>query len=67
MVLGVRLFRRVIQCHKGTNHLDKYRWDVDYTPDWFNYCIVDTEVNYNPNENNPAPFHAESNDPEFVF
>lgn len=67
MVLGVRLFRRVIQCHKGTNHLDKYRWDVDHTPDWFNYCIVDTEVNYNPNENNPAPFHAESNDPEFVF
>lgn len=52
MVLGVRLFRRVIQCHKGTNHLDKYRWDVDYTPDWFNYCVVDTEVNYNPNENN---------------
>ena len=67
MVLVVRLFSGAIQCHKGTNHLDKYRWDVDHTPGWFNYCIVDTEVNYNPNENNPAPFHAESNDPEFVF
>lgn len=62
-----RLGKGIIRSYKGTNHIDKFQWNVDHTPDWFNYCIVDTEVNYNPNENNPAPSHAEGNDAEFVF
>lgn len=62
-----RLGKGIIRSYEGTNHVDKYQWNVDHTPEWMNYCIVDTETNYNPNPNNPAPSHDEGNDVPFVF
>ncbi|MBR8759966.1 RagB/SusD family nutrient uptake outer membrane protein [Porphyromonas levii] len=62
-----RFGKGIIRSYKNTNHHDGYRWNMNTTPDWMNFCIVDTETNYNPNKNNPAPSHVNENDPEFTF
>lgn len=51
-----RLQKGVIRSYAGSNHVEKYRYNVDHTPDWMNLCIVQTETNYNFScTNNPEP------------
>lgn len=62
-----RFGKGIIRSYKNSNHNEGYRWNMNTTPDWMNFCIVDTETNYNPNKNNPAPSHKNVDDPEFTF
>lgn len=51
-----RLQKGIIRNYDGTNHTEKYRWNTTSTPEWMNYCIVQTETNYNfACTNNPEP------------
>lgn len=69
--------RGVVRSYAGTNHPATYRWNYNggYTtnsgnvhPDWMDYCIVQTETNYNTAcTNNPAPVKPTTDSPEFVW
>ena len=51
-----RLQKGIIRSYANTNHTEKYRWNTTSTPEWMNYCIVQTETNYNfACTNNPEP------------
>lgn len=51
-----RLQKGIIRNYANTNHTEKYRWNIDHTPEWMNTCIVQTETNYNfACTNNPEP------------
>ena len=63
-----RLEKGVIRSYSGTNHPASYRWNVDHTPDWMTFCIVQTETNYNAAcEQNPIPVKPTEDSPEFVW
>ena len=60
-----RLQKGIIRNYAGTNHVDGYRWNMEQTPDWMNWCIVQTESNYNFElVNNPTPIAPVGNSPE---
>ena len=42
-----RLQKGIIRSYPGTNHVDGYQWNQETTPAWMNFCIVQTETNYN--------------------
>ena len=59
-----RLDKSVIRCYAGTNHPEVYQWNSDVYgvnagnkyPNWMDFCIVQTETNYNTAcTNNPTP------------
>lgn len=51
-----RLNKGIIRSYAGTNHPESYAWNIEKTPDWMNFCIVQTETNYNGAcTNNPTP------------
>lgn len=63
-----RLNKSVIRSYSGTNHKDGYQWNTNGPADWMNYCIVQTETNYNPScVSNPAPIAPEGNSTPYVF
>ena len=61
-----RLQKGIIRNYTGTNHVDGYRWNMEQTPDWMNWCIVNTESQYNfeLGGNNPTPIAPTGNSPE---
>lgn len=51
-----RLQKGVIRNYPNTNHVPNYRFVERNTPNWMNFCIVQTETNYNYDcTNNPDP------------
>ncbi len=63
-----RLEKGIIRSYPNSNHIDGYRWNVDHTPGWMNFCIVQTESNYNKAlVNNPTPTAPEGNSPEYTW
>lgn len=63
-----RLQKGIIRSYAGSNHADLYRWNSDTTPQWMNFCIVQTETNYNFDcTNNPDPIAPVGNSPEYSF
>lgn len=63
-----RLGKGIIRSYAGTNHLDGYQWNVDTTPQWMTFCIVQTETNNNSAcVNNPTPIAPTGNSPEFQW
>jgi len=63
-----RLNKGIIRSYRNTNHLESYRWNTTTPPDWMNWCIVQTETNYNYScTNNPTPIRPTSNSEEHVW
>ena len=63
-----RLQKGIIRSYAGTNHVDGYQWNVDHTPDWMNFCIVQTETNYNTAcTNNIDPVAPVGNSAPYVW
>lgn len=63
-----RLQKGIIRSYPGTNHEAGYRWNTQAPPQWMNYCIVQTETNYNKAiVNNPTPIAPEGDSPEVQF
>ncbi|MBD5267459.1 MAG: RagB/SusD family nutrient uptake outer membrane protein [Bacteroides sp.] len=63
-----RLEKGVIRSYAGTNHLDGFQWNTTTPPDWMNWCIVQTETNYNSAiVNNPTPVAPEGNSPQYAW
>lgn len=72
-----RLNKAVIRSYAGTNHLEGMRWNsTDATdraegnnyPSAMNFCIVQSETNYNTAcTNNPAPQQPSQDSPEYSW
>lgn len=63
-----RLNKGIIRSYSGTNHRDGYQWNTSGPADWMNFCIVQTETNYNPAcVSNPAPIAPEGNSAPYTF
>lgn len=63
-----RLEKGIIRSYAGSNHIDGYRWNTTTPPDWMNWCIVQTETNYNSAcINNPTPIAPDGNSPEYSW
>ena len=64
-----RLQKGIIRSYDGSNHVDGYRWNMEQTPDWMNWCIVGTEQDYNfgLGGNNPTPIAPIGNSPLYVW
>lgn len=71
-----RCDRGIIRSYANTNHPEGYRWNYGgYTvnagnvhPDWMDFCIVQTETNYNVAcTNNPTPVMPKSDSSEYVW
>lgn len=72
-----RLNKAVIRSYAGTNHLEGMRWNsLDATdraegnnyPSAMNFCIVQSETNYNTAcTNNPAPQQPTQDSPEYKW
>lgn len=63
-----RLQKGIIRSYAGTNHIDGFQWNTTTPPDWMNWCIVQTETNYNSAcVNNPTPIAPDGNSPEYAW
>lgn len=64
-----RLEKGIIRSYEGSNHIEGYRWNVNHVPDWMNFCIVQTESNYNKGiiNPNPAPVAPTGDSPLYSF
>ncbi len=63
-----RLQKGIIRSYAGTNHVELYRYNTQTTPDWMNFCIVQTETNYNFDcTNNPDPAQPNGDSEEYVW
>lgn len=74
-----RFNKGIIRSYAGTNHPSGYRFNTDKVPYWMNFCIVQTETNFNyaisdykeggesTNMNNPTPSQPEGDSPEHVW
>jgi hypothetical protein len=64
-----RLQKGIIRSYAGTNHTTGYRWNTDGVPHWMNFCIVQTEGNYNfgLGDNNPTPTPPTGDSPAHVW
>ncbi len=63
-----RLQKGIIRSYAGTNHADQYQWNVEKTPEWMNWCIVQTETNYNfACTNNPEPIPPSGNSAPYAW
>jgi hypothetical protein len=60
-----RLNKGIIRSYANTNHTESYRWNSTEPPQWMNFCIVQTETNYNYScTNNPTPVRPSSESEE---
>ena len=60
-----RLNKGVIRNYSGTTHPEGYRQNTTSPPDRMNFCIVQTETNYNTAcTNNPTPIAITADSPE---
>lgn len=60
-----RLNKGIIRSYANTNHLETNRWNTTTPPDWMNWCIIQTETNYNFDcTNNPTPVKPTSDSEE---
>ena len=51
-----RLNKGIIRSYPNTNHLETRRWNTTEPPVWMDFCIVQSETNYNlACTNNPTP------------
>lgn len=70
-----RLDKAVIRSYANTNHQEGYRWNsldatdrVNNYPSAMNYCIIQTETNYNSAcTNNPAPIQPSQDSSEYAW
>jgi hypothetical protein len=63
-----RLNKGIIRSYADTNHQELNRWNTTAPPDWMNWCIVQTETNYNYScTNNPTPTKPDSNSEEYKW
>lgn len=63
-----RLNKGIIRNYPNTNHLENNRWNTIEPPVWMNFCIVQSETNYNSAcTNNPTPIPPTSDSEEFVW
>ncbi len=64
-----RLEKGIIRSYVGTNHIEGYRWNVNGVPNWMNFCIIQTETNFNKGitEPNPAPVAPTADSPLYSF
>lgn len=64
-----RLEKGIIRSYEGTNHIAGYRWNVEEVPNWMNFCIIQTETNYNKGitSPNPAPVHPSDDSAPYQF
>lgn len=63
-----RLQKSVIRSYAGTNHPEGFRWNSAGVPEAMNYCIVQSETNYNSAcTNNPTPTQPSSDSPEYAW
>lgn len=63
-----RLNKGVIRSYPNTNHPEGYRWNSTSVPEAMNWCIAQSETNYNiACTNNPAPSQPTNDSPEFVW
>ncbi|MDR2125508.1 MAG: RagB/SusD family nutrient uptake outer membrane protein [Prevotellaceae bacterium] len=63
-----RLNKGIIRSYANTNHAESYRWNATAPPQWMNWCIVQTETNYNYScTNNPTPIKPTSDSEEYVW
>ncbi len=71
-----RYDKGIIRSYANTNHVESYRWNYgDYTtnggnnhPDWMDFCIVQTETNYNYDcTNNPTPTRPSADSEEYEW
>ncbi len=63
-----RLNKGIIRSYPDSNHIDQYRWNTVKVPDWMNFCIVQTETNYNYDcTSNPDPIAPKGNSPEHTW
>ena len=71
-----RLDKGIIRSYANTNHPEGYRWnyggyginDGNVHPNWMDFCIVQTETNYNVAcTNNPTPLMPTSDSPEHAW
>lgn len=71
-----RLDKGIVRSYAGTNHPAGYQWnyggynvnDGNIYPDWMDFCIVQTETNYNAAcKNNPTPIKPESDSEAYVW
>jgi hypothetical protein len=60
-----RLNKGIIRSYAETNHPETYRWNTTAPPQWMDWCIVQTETNYNyACTNNPTPIKPTSDSEE---
>ncbi|NDV83012.1 RagB/SusD family nutrient uptake outer membrane protein [Bacteroides sp. 51] len=60
-----RLNKGIIRSYANSNHLELNRWNTTTTPDWMNWCIIQTETNFNyACTNNPTPVKPTSDSEE---
>ena len=63
-----RLNKGIIRSYANTNHPSPYRWNTTTPPEWMNFCIVQTETNYNYEcSNNPPPIRPERESDEYQW
>lgn len=63
-----RLQKGIIRSYAGSDHTDGYRYNNETTPEWMNWCIVQTETNYNYDcTNNKDPKYPGKNSDEYVW
>lgn len=71
-----RLDKGIIRSYAQTNHPSGYRWnygiygtnDGNTYPNWMDFCIVQTETNYNTEcVNNPTPLKPNEDSPELSW
>jgi hypothetical protein len=63
-----RLNKGIIRSYANNNHVETSRWNTTAPPDWMNWCIVQTETNYNYScTNNPTPIKPASDSEPYVW
>lgn len=63
-----RLNKGIIRSYPNTNHLETKRWNTSTPPMWMDWCIIQTETNYNlACTNNPTPIPPTSDSEEFAW
>lgn len=63
-----RLNKGIIRSYENTNHLETFLWNTTSHPQWMDWCIVQTETNYNFScTNNPTPIRPSSDSEKHVW
>lgn len=63
-----RLNKGIIRNYANSNHLETRRWNTTTPPEWMNWCIIQTETNYNTAcTNNPTPIAPAEDSDEYIW